>query len=414
MYKVLWYGDSPLCATGFAQVTRNVLKQLHKTGLFDIDILAINFDGSPYNHEEFPYKIHPATSGIRSDYTDLMGRKKLLDMLDRRNYDIVIFLQDTFNMLPIMDKLLKIQEKKKFVMVYYFVIDVINPKREWITKVISKMDYPVSCTQYAKDVCMKFDPDLKRMSVIEYGVDLNVFHPVETGILTKFKNEAFVSMDAKAKDGFFTNKYVVLNVNRNQIRKDYLSTMLAFKEFQKQVPEAFLFCLASIKDQGGDLFDLAEFVGLTYGKDWVAPINYTPGDGFPIEDVNLIYNVADMVISTSSGEGYGLSSIEAMAVKKPVVFPANTSFFEIIGDTRGYLVPTKDYLFFGHQDNNRVRPKINIDKMAETMLYCYQHPEETQQKVETAYKWVLTQTWEMKLVKWMELFNKIKVKLQRK
>jgi len=414
--KILWYGDSPTCATGFAQVTRNVLKELHKTGKFDIDILGINFDGFPYDRTIYPYNIHPATSAIVDKYNDLMGRVKLLDMLDKGNYDLVFMLQDTFNMLPIMEKLLKIQEKRKFVLLFYFVIDVMTPKREWITQVVSKINYPISCTQYAKDVCMKIDPELKRMSVIEYGVDTSVFKPLPKEEIDLFKLTAFKNMDSKIKTSpYLNNKYIVLNVNRNQIRKDYLATFEAFKLFKEKVPDAFLFCLCAMSDQGGDIRALGEYFGLDYGKDWISPINYTPGNGFPLEIINMIYNISDMGISTSAGEGYGLSSVEFMATKKPLVFPKNTSFLEIIGEdeNRGYLVPTKGYLFFGHNDNNMIRPKIDIAEMVSTMLYCYQNKEETQKKVEVAYQWVLTQTWESKVQKWMDVIGKALFKLEQ-
>jgi len=54
--KILFYGDAPPCATGFATVARNVLMGLHNTGRYDIKILGINYWGDPH---EFPFPIWP-------------------------------------------------------------------------------------------------------------------------------------------------------------------------------------------------------------------------------------------------------------------------------------------------------------------------------------------------------------------
>ena len=44
--KVLVWADSPTVATGFAQVSRNVLKELYKTGEYKFDMVGINFYGA--------------------------------------------------------------------------------------------------------------------------------------------------------------------------------------------------------------------------------------------------------------------------------------------------------------------------------------------------------------------------------
>ena len=53
--KVLVLADSPTCATGFAQVSRNVLKNLYDTGRYEIDMIGINYTGH-YDKKEFEKK----------------------------------------------------------------------------------------------------------------------------------------------------------------------------------------------------------------------------------------------------------------------------------------------------------------------------------------------------------------------
>ena len=65
--RVLWYSDTPNCATGFGTVARNMLKRLHATGKYDFDIVGINHGGNPYDRNEFPYDIYPAMVPLSND-----------------------------------------------------------------------------------------------------------------------------------------------------------------------------------------------------------------------------------------------------------------------------------------------------------------------------------------------------------
>ena len=94
--------------------------------------------------------------------------------------------------------------------------------------------------------------------------------------------------------------------------------------------------------------------------------------GFPTHILNDIYNSVDAIITTTLGEGWGLSISEGMAVKKPVIAPDHTSISEILGKTnagtaeRGILVKTKDG-FVQQHDNSRVRPITDAEDMADKM-----------------------------------------------
>jgi glycosyltransferase involved in cell wall biosynthesis len=146
------------------------------------------------------------------------------------------------------------------------------------------------------------------------------------------------------------------------------------------------------KDQGWDLPEVVNGVGLVLGEDVLLPGGgFTPNAGYPIDVVNKIYNASDVVMSTATGEGWGLSSVEAMACKVPVVFPDNTALTEIIGAERGYLVKSgetpNDYMVLPN-DNEVLRPVTSVIHMAETLLHVHDNPEEAAQKAENAYNWV--------------------------
>jgi glycosyltransferase involved in cell wall biosynthesis len=120
--------------------------------------------------------------------------------------------------------------------------------------------------------------------------------------------------------------------------------------------------------------------------------------------------MADVVISTSMGEGWGLSSIEAMAAKTPVIMPDNTSFKEICANQRCRLIPcgkNDNWACFGRVDYNRIRPIVDTKDVVKELEYAYKHPKEMQKMAQRAYEWVTTElTWEKVCEKWKVIFRK--------
>jgi len=147
-------------------------------------------------------------------------------------------------------------------------------------------------------------------------------------------------------------------------------------------------------------------------KDVIFPQNFGPNQGYPIEILNMLYNCSDAVVSTTTGEGFGLSWIEAMATKTPIIMPDNTAMTEFITDDRGYLVKsgTNDGLFaYIPHDNEVLRCLVDVDDMVEKLVHIYNNREEAEEKAENAYKWVTTEMdWQKHIVpQWVKLFDKV-------
>lgn len=402
--KVLWWSDTPTCATGFGTVAKNLLSVLYSTNKYDFTCVGINHAGQPYDRGKFPYEIYPAANALAQaeQYKEPYGRQLLLDMAKSGKFDIVYLLNDTFITETFIDVLLQIRDQlpkeRKFSIVSYFPIDG-TPKESWIKNVPGKVDIPVTYTQYAKRECVKHDPALEDMRVIYHGVDKEIFYPPVPG--EDFRQKYF-------RDHH--DHFIILNVNRNQPRKDLYRTFAAFSIFHKKYPKTFLFVLAQTPDVGGDLMEIAKNYGLEWDKDWAcpAPGTYGANQGYPVNVVNYIYGASDLVVSSTVGEGWGLSSSEAMACKVPVLFPRNTSLVEIIGEDerRGYLFNSgKDmnaFVCMGIPDNNILRPTADIYDMAEKMEYIHNHYDEAKAKAEVAYDEVWT--WNSVGDAWKEVF----------
>jgi len=394
--KVLAYCDSPTCATGFGTVARNIFEALHRTGRYEIDILGINYWGDPH---AFPYKIWPTgVNGERDPY----GRKKVGHMMPQMEYDILFLLQDSFilDFLPTVLPQLKAQGKK-FKSICYFPIDG-TPKEQWI-KNVDTADYLVAYSQFGKDASKAACPDVKDMDVIPHGANLNEFKPLPKEEIAEFRKMYF---------GPHADKFIVTNLNRNQHRKDIPRTIAAFKEFRKKVPESILYLHMAPQDQGWNLLEVIKSEGFSVKTDVIFPENFGPNQGYPREVVNMIYNASDLVISTTLGEGWGLSWVEAMATKTPVIMPNNTAMTENITEDRGYLCNSGSspslYTVLPH-DNEIIRPLADVEDMAAKMVHIAENYDEALTKADAAYDWVKdTLNWQGNVGKlWVDLFDKV-------
>ena len=126
----------------------------------------------------------------------------------------------------------------------------------------------------------------------------------------------------------------------------------------------------------------------------------------------MIYNVSDCIISTTVGEGWGLSWVEAMATKTPVVFPENTCLSTYITEETGYPYPSGgdvDHMAILPNDNEVPRPTSHVGKMVEKLIELHDNREEAEVRAEAAYNMVMNQLiWEKHInPRWVELFDKI-------
>jgi len=391
--KVLAYCDTPSCATGFGTVSRNIFEGLYSTGRYDIDVLGINYWGNPH---QFPYRIWPV--GTNPEH-DPYGRKKICKMIPQMDFDILFFLQDSFilDFLPQLIPALK-NGGKKFKSICYYPIDG-APKVEWI-KNISTVDFPVAYCEFGRQMSEKAWPEVPPLGVIPHGVNTREYHPLPEAEVKEFRQKYF---------GPQADKFVFTNLNRNQQRKDVPRTIAAFNEFRKQVSDAILYLHMAKVDQGWNLPEVCKSFGFSTKNDVIFPENFGPNQGYPREMVNMIYNISDCVISSCLGEGFGLSWIEAMAAKTPILMPDNTAMAEFITEDKGYLIDSGTnpslQIVLGH-DNEVIRPLVDVDDMVKKMLHIYNHYDEAKQKAENAYRWVtMTMDWPTITKQWVKVFD---------
>lgn len=405
--RVLMLADFA-CATGFAQVAQNIVKQLllDQEIQWQIDIVGINYHGMPNEWQNvFPQvRLFPAYFIAQGD---VFGRKGYLTLLASGAYDITFILQDTFNIEVIGDAIVDIRNRlaaanqKVFKFIFYFPIDA-TPKENWLTKSVAIADIPVSYTKYGYDETVKILPQLgDKLRIIPHGVDPQAFFPLPEDQKVMFKRDYF--------NGMANDRFIITNLNRNQPRKDIMRTMMIFAQVKKVIPNALLYLHMKNNDVAYTIDEVARNFELIPQKDYITPQNFDEHDGFPTNIINGIYNVSDIVMTTTLGEGWGLSMTEAMAAGVPVVAPNHTSLTEMIGEDRGFLVAAgrtiNDWIML-QADNERTRPIVSVADFVETLINIHNNPEEAKRRAKIAYEFILANwTWEIVGKQWQQLFK---------
>lgn len=277
---------------------------------------------------------------------------------------------------------------------------------------------PVVYTEHARSVVERYAPAIaENMSVIGLGCEPDVFYP-----LSEEERQA-------ARRHFFPEQYrdhfIALNVNRNQPRKDLMRSMAAFHEFHETHPDSMLLFHSVVNDVGGNLIFQAKLLGCNAE---IPPVEIAFSDlnlskPWEREELNRLYNACDVLISTSFGEGWGLTTTEAMAAGLPVVVPANTANLDLLGPQRSRygsfdyergwgarVGGDVDHTQFIYQNGSSVAHIMHTESFLEAMQYVYEHGEEVKDKAAVARRWAEENSWERREAEWQQLLRLITAK----
>jgi D-inositol-3-phosphate glycosyltransferase len=322
--RILWVGDSPTVSTGFAKCTRFACNALHAAG-HDITILGINEFGDPHS---YPYPIYPAVQPLDNGF-DQFGVSRLPSMIERVRPDLVIILNDPWNIPAYFDQIdIAIEQGLP--------VDLIPPVIGWLA-VDSRNQRGSDCNRLAHAIVWtEFGAkELLRggycggYSIVPLGVDLSVFNPRDKAESRAKTCPLHIPPDA----------FIIGVVGRNQPRKRLDLTIEYFAEFlsQTKAPDAYLYLhVAPTGERGCDIKSLVKYYNLT-GK--VILSSPAAGSGIYEEHLPWLYSSFDVYLSTSQGEGFGLPALEAAACGVPIVVPDCGGFSSWIPDGNAIKVP---------------------------------------------------------------------------
>jgi glycosyltransferase involved in cell wall biosynthesis len=332
--KLLIYGHHS--HTGFGVVTEAIGGRLAAAGI-DVRVLAMNHRGEPvkgplvgrvWPFETLGRYIDKVAAG--SVTGDLW---RTLDPMDDWKPDGVLVVADVSGLLNYVTG--AIAEWKTVPVWHYCPIEGDNLQPMW--RDLWAMFRPVAMSDYgARVIGEHIGREVPR---IYHGVDAETFHPVSPTNPIRLDDMVMrTQADCRRWIGLDPARKVILRVDRNVIRKNYDALLRAFVDIARADPlvDLILHC-QPIDPEGIDLWQ--EILRMPEDlRDRVKFMNaHDTYRGLPSDGLAALYNAADLYVSTTGGEGFGLTLIEAMACGVPVITTGWAAEVEVVG-TGGVLV----------------------------------------------------------------------------
>lgn len=314
MAKILYCGDA-FVETGFGRVAQYLLPALAKE--HDLVVMAVNYHGDPHS-EAKKYKVYPAML----HGSDPFGSHRIAEIIQKEKPDLVWVTNDIWVALTLWDRAKPFKEQIGFKWFVYTPIDSYGLFPELNAK-MQEWDGLATYTQFAEKELRLMGYD-KPIDIIGHGTDFEKFFPLDK---QQCRQELGVPQDA----------FIVFNGNRNQPRKRIDLTLKAFAKFAKDKEDARLWLNMGSKDLGWDIIPLFKRIARDEGLDPTGKLiltspHFSTDNCLPVEQLNKVYNSADVGINTCIGEGWGLVNTEHGSVGVAQVVPDHTSLAEIFDE----------------------------------------------------------------------------------
>ena len=227
--------------------------------------------------------------------------------------------------------------------------------------------------------------DFKELSVLEHAVD-----PMMFSILSQeAKNDVRRSMNLPL------DALVLLNANRNSQRKRLDLTVAGFVQLLKKNPEKpyYLIIATNVNPQLGAYYDIGRIYGdelKTHGLDVqtyatrLLLIDTSPPNVVGDDGINNLYNVADIGINTSDGEGFGLCQLEHLYTGAPQIVSDIGSYRTFLNEDVAEFVPCGERVYFaGTMPLGFYAPCFRAQDVANAMETCIETLSEKRKNIKS-------------------------------
>jgi len=369
--KILWYSNAPHASTGYGVQTKHVIESLQQLG-HEI-ALAPNFGLAGGYVESNGIAVYPI-------YRDRFGQDILAEHAAHFKADLVVTLYDLWPFNVDFAARLKRPWAAWFPQDSY-------PPCPTVVEQAKRADYPIAISHFGLNSMAEKGV---RCHYIPHGCDSFTYQPMD-------------KMECRRHLQIPEDKFVVLMVAANQSypsRKAFPENLAAFKMFHEEHPNSLLHLHTTMKPRGQmvdgvELDQLIENLGI--GNAVRFTHEYPLAMGLSEREMAKIYNAADVLLSASMGEGFGVPIIEAQSCGTPVITTQFSSMPELTFN--GLTVPVVQ-MFYTPLNTWQAIPSIDgiaeaLHKIhARTLVEIREQSEKGRQAVVRDYSWpVITECW---------------------
>ena len=358
--------------TGYSKVASNLLKQLStiapKVKVF-----------------HYGFQRHPSRSGLRKAPDGIVqydaaanedpkeegfGFNKISEYLEMVQPELVIIYNDPLVIYKFIESMKHEKEKSPYKLWIYLDQVYDGIAQPLVDKINTHADRIYCFTEEWKQRYLKYGtaPDTR---VLEHAVDPSIFTNMSANERKNIRFQMNIPADAT----------IFLNANRNSQRKRLDLTIAGFVRFIARNPseQYYLVIATGLNPQAGAYYDLQrifqselELAGITPSHGQRLMLIDTSGQKTLGDDIiNNIYNITDIGINTSDGEGFGLCQLEHMYTGAPQIVTDVGSYRTFLNDKVAEFIPVKERCYFaGTMPLGFYAPVFSAESVADAMKVC--------------------------------------------
>lgn len=325
--------------TGYSKVSYGILNQLSKVPW--LDVVHYGFQKFPNQNMPEGYRKYPSNVKVidaaadEKPFEQGFGFRELPNVIRREKPNVVMIFNDMSIVTRFITEIEKSGIPRTFKVWVY--CDQVYPMQlnGYIEVLNLKAERIFAFTPHWRQV-LRDQGVTRPVDVLLHGFDSEVYKPLSRSEVRKV---------FKIPEDIF----LFLNVNRNQPRKRYDLLMMAFVELLVKYPTKplYLLCICDKGEKGGwwlfELFQRELKLRGVHVEQFANRLMVSSQDlTFRDEEINMMYNMANVGINSADGEGWGLCNFEQMGVGIPQVVPNIGGFKEFCNKDNTVMVETKN------------------------------------------------------------------------
>jgi len=362
MKRLMWVSQSPTSITGLGKSSRYILEGLSKK----FEVISVGYNFEPQHVQ--PMNIRYETQGLRLDASGDPSKlgDQVKEYIIKYRPDIVVFFGDIryFTYLPVI-----VKELPETLYAGYITVDCANLPISWLPT-ISCFEYLMTTSAFASQEI--FNTYNRKSDVVYLGHNPEIFNTENKGRVQGLENKQFVSF----------------RVDRNQSRKNWAATFDIWDKWSAD-KDAILLYHTKLEPEDAGAPNLKEYM---YNKPFmreksVCSKNYL----FDELEFSRLMKSSDVLFTTTMGEGFGLSILEAAACGIPSVGIDFSASGELIRDGAGVAIEAAS-LFTNSEGVKMALP--NEYKIREILDKIYSDRKYLSQLSQKAVEWAKNYTWQ--------------------
>jgi glycosyltransferase involved in cell wall biosynthesis len=294
------------------------------------------------------------------------GFNKIHEYLETVNPDVVMIYNDPVTIHRFIESMKHEPGKSPYKLWLYLdqvYTGIAVPVMEFLFKHADRM---YAFSERWKKIMLSYGshPDVK---VLEHAVDPIVFTNMNVQQRREIRRNMNIPEDA----------VVFLNANRNSQRKRLDLTIAGFVKILVNTPNAVLVLASNLSPQSGAFYDVQRVFLEELALEGLDPkmyanrcilIDTSPPQLLDDQAINQLYNISDIGINTSDGEGFGLCQLEHMYTGAPqLVTDVGTYRTFLPENVASYISANGRSYFAGNMPHGGWFPTFSIEDVATAM-----------------------------------------------